>query len=380
MFRKTFLAAAATVVTATAALMGSSSIGAAPSMLDISKQVGAKVGRTSLVESSGAADPMGRTRALIDQMKEKGWLSMPVALKEHDVDHSPASAEFDFTTGTCNVLVSPKLFGAGKTVFESGLPFKFMIYHEVSHCEMHRSPKVFWTIDALNRQEADLLDEQFLMHAMDDDADRRLNFHLHLHEVYADLRAAAMLLAEGHSPEELSFIIVERTRNAMDEVHDSSRAMQKLLAGASKTTTALSTVDVDVLARRLSAEHVLKNIYAKRLTNLPGYPVDMRNIFRSQLQTAAFNLKRSGKVPEGAVVMFGNGIDHPEGMKDQYKVLSWLFSNMKSIPTYQSDEFFVDAWIKSVFGETDPFKTLDEIAIKLEPMMTAYLRNPENDQ
>lgn len=215
---------------------------------------------------------LSRAIALKAELVAAGLLtaSVDVALNE-DPDHkgSPAYALIDFKLGVCSLRMDPaalSLYG-----FDEPMAFRFMVHHELAHCELYMNPKtrVFNAAldDRSNMMLSDLLDMEFFLNGNT----ARVNGFNAYHETYADLRAIATMLKTGATDQDVARVIAYRKRFSGHSVdpHDTSSILERLMENASKERAgpqpwvSMSPLELDERVRSVADQHAPRAFFIK---------------------------------------------------------------------------------------------------------------------
>ncbi len=217
-------------------------------------------------------------RAMVDQLAQRGRVDGPVQIEAGRDLGSTARADFDFVTGACRVRIDPE---SAAVHYPAPAALRFLVYHELSHCEFYRRPGGLFRHAELSGRDARLLDDFVLLDALDaDDPEDRLNLYPLAHETYADLRAAALLIEEGADREVLRRIAAMRSDASFDRYHATGPALARLMTCRRRRSPACGW---STTVRALAGEHVVA--------------VGIRPIFRPHARVSDGVLAASRKPP-----------------------------------------------------------------------------------
>lgn len=117
-------------------------------------------------ERGWSEDPIGAARVLAADLTRRGKLSVAVDIEPHTLPISAGLARYDFAARRCEVRINPALLA--RSAFDSFERFRFLVYHELAHCELYARPGGFFAHFGLTSAGARSLDDLVLF-----DADRK---------------------------------------------------------------------------------------------------------------------------------------------------------------------------------------------------------------
>ena len=296
----------------------------------------APLGQSRLDESADVRveRPLHAARRLASQLAARGLLSVPVRFVDRDLGQFNAHAEYDFASATCRVTLDASRFGG--SAYRTPLAFRYLVYHELSHCEWYARPGVFAALTEGDERAARMLDDLLLFDAVDAPEDRlQLNLFAFAHEVYADVRAVALLANEGVPAEELAFTARLREVAAFDLHHGTAAAIDAVLAGhgAPLHADALER-RVRAVAARFIAQSQLRLIFSANDT-LPQWLWQLLRSRRTTLLQAGVAAAQSAPATPGppstsadASPLWGDAAAHPERL-GAYRSLQWWYRTVK---------------------------------------------------
>lgn len=218
-------------------------------------------------------DLFARARQHYQFAKSHGHITATIQFEQnHDekLASSPGYAIPDFPGGRCKVFLNPKAIHAAK--FDSPFDFRFMIYHEMAHCELYFKPHALAPFPELNPVANLLLSDLVQIEYLHKSASKRINGYNVYHETYADIKALGMLSAEGAASRDIARIIAWRTETgarAVLDTHNTGEAIKDVLLLDGKK---LSAETIDRLARNLADRHIVNSFIRKTLNSIGGAP------------------------------------------------------------------------------------------------------------
>jgi hypothetical protein len=213
-------------------------------------------------------------------------------LFEHNTElryvDTPARAVPNFAEGTCTVYLSPE--SVTKLGFDQGSRLRFMVFHEMAHCDLYYSLTTIQAFPELPLQAnlllSDLLEIEYLF---PHNGARHLNGYIAYHELYADIKAMALMLNEGAVWDDIEPIWLFR-RSSMASViggHDSERLLMQMpfhMAGP------LLPMKLDSKVRMLTDRHIVNSFIEKVFAPLPLHFAASRQL-EGGLRTICSSLK-----------------------------------------------------------------------------------------
>lgn len=254
-----------------------------------------------------------------------------------------ASADFDFASNRCVLLLDPDRVGHRDPAWRSELALRFALLHELSHCELFARPGVFGSSTGGDGIAAAMLDDLLLFETIDAPEDRPyLNLFALAHEAYADVRAIALLREEGVAAEALAFVADIRDASPFDQNHSTGAAIRAMLALRAEAVRgdALEAAIRGVVAGFLVREHL-------RRTFSPDEDLarSVWQVLRSH-RLSVLGRARAGEAIDTAPHL-GNAGHHPAGL-DGYPSIRWFFRNAET--GADNDEARADRWLGDSYG------------------------------
>lgn len=99
----------------------------------------------------------------------------------------------------CEFYLSPKYAAR----FSDKISFKFLVLHELSHCEAYNKPPLAFSWPSLSNYQNHLLSDLIYLEAAMMIDDERQNGYSIFQETYADIRAWALMIRSGTKPDDL---------------------------------------------------------------------------------------------------------------------------------------------------------------------------------
>lgn len=211
-------------------------------------------------------DIIARAREIHRDLGQRGHVRTKAEFHRtpHPKDaETPAYVEYDFVRGTCQVFLGEK--GMRKEGFLDEFSFRFVLYHELSHCHLFANPRqanVFARLSALaNRMLSDYIQLEYLK--VSDAEEMLASAYLSYQENYADAKAVALLLAEGWPRKRILEIakLRETDIHTVTDSHHSGGMFERLLA---EDWAARGARELDRKAREIADTYSADNILSKR--------------------------------------------------------------------------------------------------------------------
>lgn len=141
---------------------------------------------------------------------------------------TPARAVPDFLEQSCTVFLSPE--SAAKLGFDHGSRFRFMVFHEMAHCDLYFSLSTIEQFPELSQQANLLLSDLVEIEYLFPHGARQINGYITYHELYADIKALALMLNEGAVWDEIEPIWLFRRASLASIVggHDSENILMQI--------------------------------------------------------------------------------------------------------------------------------------------------------
>lgn len=176
------------------------------------------------------APSLARARALAAELSGPETPRVVVtAADDPRYDHTPAYAIYGFRDSQCRLYVNDE--AVRRYDFEDEFSFRFMIYHELSHCYLYANPRPIRAFPGLseraNRLVSDLVELEFLQ----SDVPGRVNGYNAYQETFADVRAISLLVAEGQPLESVQRLLSYRRdaeSSAVDPHNDAPAVAEAL--------------------------------------------------------------------------------------------------------------------------------------------------------
>lgn len=165
------------------------------------------------------------------QAYQNGYITSVIRF-EHNTElrymDTPARAVPDFAEGTCTVFLSQE--PAAKLGFDRGSRLRFMVFHEMAHCDLYFSLSTVGEFPELPAQANLLLSDLLELEYLFPHGSRHINGYITYHELYADIKALALMLNEGAGWEEIEPIWLFRRASMASIVggHDSEQMLMQI--------------------------------------------------------------------------------------------------------------------------------------------------------
>ena len=301
---------------------------------------------------AGTDDPLDTARRLARRLAARGLLSVPVRFADRDHGQFNAHAEYDFASGTCRITLDAGRLG--DSPYRTPLAFRYLVYHELSHCELYARPSVFGALTGGDEQAARMLDDLLLFDAIDAPEDRpQLNLFAFVHEVHADVRAVALLMNEGVPAVDLAFIARLREAVTFDLHHGTAAAIGAVLGGRGAPLQAGALErQVRATTARFVAQSQLRLIFSANET-LPRWLWQLLRSRRAALLQARPDRAEAWlAAPAERSPLMGDAAAYPERLH-AYRSLQWWYRTMQRAAVEQGmaagtpddDAHQVDAWM-----------------------------------
>ena len=205
-------------------------------------------------------------------------------------DRSPGYAQMHFERGVCTMMINERLTLGSD--FKEEFWFKFMIYHELSHCHLFANPRPIRPFPRLSsaaaRMVSDLVHLDFIQNG-DDEDERRPNAYGTYQETYADVHAIGMLLAEGEPASRIEQILGFRTRGMTlpGDTHMTAGAIED----AERVPWAsLDAAGIDAAAREI-ADKYLAQVFLKHYVRPEEYVAKPSEVLASKVSAPYYELR-----------------------------------------------------------------------------------------
>jgi hypothetical protein len=203
------------------------------------------------------------------QAYQTGYITSVIRF-EHNTElryvDTPARAVPDFAEGSCTVYLSPE--AVTKLGFDQGSRLRFMVFHEMAHCDLYYSLTTIQPFPELpppaNLLLSDLLEIEYLF----PHGSRHLNGYIAYHELYADIKAMALMLNEGAAWDDVEPIWLFR-RSSMASVIGSHDSDQLLMQVPFHMAEPLLPMKLDSKVRMLTDRHIITSFIEKVFAPLP---------------------------------------------------------------------------------------------------------------
>jgi hypothetical protein len=296
------------------------------------------VHRATVAEAS--VEVVERARGLSEALARRGRVFGTVRIEAGRDLGSTARADFDFVTGECLVRIDAE--GAA-ALYRDAASLRFLVYHELSHCELYRRPGGLFRQAGVGAAQSRLLDDLVSLDALDaDQPEDRLNLFPLAHEAYADLRAAALLLEEGADREVVHRIAAMRAEAVFDRYHATERALLRLLE---LPPAALSGARLEKTVRALVGEHLVVAGMESTFRPAKEFPLALWQLVESRMGSVHGRLAAG----HGQWSAYLGNADAEGAQLAAYPHLAWAFGHRTDADAYTRREF-IDAWVKEVYG------------------------------
>jgi hypothetical protein len=179
---------------------------------------------------------------------------------------TPARAVPDFAEGSCTVYLAPE--AAAKLGFDQGSRLRFMVFHEMAHCDLYFSLTTLQPFPELPPQANLLLSDLLEIEYLFPSGSRHLNGYIAYHELYADIKAMALMLNEGAAWDDVEPIWLFR-RSSMASVIGSHDSEQMLMQVPFHVGEELLPMKLDSKVRMLTDRHIVSSFIEKVFAPLP---------------------------------------------------------------------------------------------------------------
>jgi len=266
-----------------------------------------------------------------------------VSITSRAVVRSFAAADYDFASGRCVVSLDPRRSVA--PALQSALGRRFVLLHELSHCEFFARPGLFASTTGGDRVAAAILDDLVLFDTIDPPEDRpALNLFALAHEAYADVRAIALLRESGVSAHRLAFVAELREASPFERNHASAAAIRAALA---LPDTALQGDALEPAVRAIVARFVVAHHLATTFASSNDLPRTLWEVLHSRRGSVI------GRAQAGEAIVtaphLGNGDAHPDGL-ERYRSVQWYYRRIdREHPPFTELEY-TELWMAYSYG------------------------------
>ena len=207
---------------------------------------------------------------------------------------TPARAVPDFAEGTCTVFLSPE--AAAKLGFDRGSRLRFMVFHEMAHCDLYFSLTTLHAFPDLPAQANLLLSDLIEIEYLFPISSRQTNGYITYHELYADIKAMALMLNEGAAWDEIEPIWLFRRSSLASVVggHDSERILMQVPFHMEEAQ--LLPMKLDSKVRMLTDRYLVTSFIEKVFAPLPLHFAASRQL-EGGLRTICSSLKSPWSSP-----------------------------------------------------------------------------------
>ncbi|MBI5238906.1 MAG: hypothetical protein HY926_00395 [Elusimicrobia bacterium] len=235
---------------------------------------------------------LAKARTLYQGLKAAGHVHAVVDFKlvdGPDYDRSPGYADYDYARNRCAMLLNERLLAESQ--FKDEFLYTFMVYHEVAHCDLFADPREIKPFPSLSpragRMLSDLLHLEFLQAGADEAM--RPNGYGTYQETYADIKAMALLLAEGRPKEQVSAILRFRESSPFPfmDTHDTAGALGKVLRHPWRAMAARA---IEAEARAMADEYIAGHFLAKAVPS-DEYSARASEVLASKIRTPLVNYR-----------------------------------------------------------------------------------------
>jgi len=216
------------------------------------------------------------------------------ANKDPEKAGSPAYTTFDFARRLCTVTLNAE--AAAVSGYDEALMERFMIYHELAHCDLFAAPheiRAFPQLSPLaNRMISDLVHLEFLGWL----EPGRPNGYIIYQETYADVKALALMIAEGETPERLGAIYRRRAGGIRmpADPHATEGVFEEALSTPWRT---MDAGRLDDRARSLADRHIVDN-FLRPVFQTDNVAFDASSILTANLRTPLSGARSEYSPPE----------------------------------------------------------------------------------
>ncbi|MBI4061433.1 MAG: hypothetical protein HY403_08395 [Elusimicrobia bacterium] len=291
---------------------------------------------------AGISDPVRTAQAHYLELRNKGHVRAAVRVSSGadplraGPPDSPGYAIYDFQRRVCTVFLNPAAIRAFE--FDEPFAFRFMIYHELAHCDLFAFPH---EINALpgagaraNRMISDLVHLEFLHN----DDSRPVNGYGTYHETYADVKAVALLLAEGHSRERVREIVRYRASNVVSfmESHDNAGVFERILR---MPWSGRAPARLDSEARAVADAYIPTN-FLRKVFGAGGVPFVASDIVAAALRMPLSTLRFEHSPPADRAVIEGRLADVADARQGAWREYARL-ARAGGTPESVIEAFFI---------------------------------------
>lgn len=217
----------------------------------------------TMCRASMQDDAQAQYLKLVDQKMITGKIVFSDTQDQNYI-HTPGYAVFDFDKHVCTIFLNDKAIKKNK--FDDAFSFRFMVYHEMSHCELYARPHTIMLLKVKpewQKMASDVIHLEFFHSSMG-----RVNGYKTYHEIFADIMAISMMKqADNETDDALAKIMAYRAGNAMAfmDNHDSANAIKKYLTTLDNKTPYESA---KIYAEEAIEEAFFKKVFKKNLTDI----------------------------------------------------------------------------------------------------------------
>ncbi len=233
---------------------------------------------------------------------------------------TPARAVPDFAEGSCTVFLSPQAIS--KLGFDQGSRWRFMVFHEMTHCDLYFSLTTLHPFPDLPAQANLLLSDLLEIEYLFPSGSRQINGYITYHELYADIRAMALMLNEGAAWDDIEPIWLFR-RNSLASVvggHDSERMLMQVpfhMEGQ------LLPINLDSKVRLLIDRYLVTDFIEKVFAPFPAHFSASRQL-EGSLRTICSGIRSPWSSPREIAFLqrrLGEGASSPKSLWQEVAAL-----------------------------------------------------------
>ncbi|MBI4062003.1 MAG: hypothetical protein HY403_11315 [Elusimicrobia bacterium] len=333
-----------------AAAPGAAASGLPEFDLDLERFLRRAAAGTPVGAPAGAESPsfLKRAEELYRGLRRAGHLKAEaVFLPNTDpkMPGAPAYVVYDFTKDVCSVYIGER--GMRRHGFQEDFLFRFVIYHELAHCHFYANPRElrpFPTLgDRANRMVSDLVYLEFLQMSGDD---ARVNGYGTYHETYADVKAAAILAAEGWPRARLQEIarFRENAPFSFHDTHDNAGVFEKVLSVPWKS---FDPERLDAEARAIADPYIVGNFLRKVYKPAVWDFLTLSQILVGSLKTPYADLRSPGIPEDVRSEALRQYTQAGASQNPVWRKYAWLIRAVRARPR---DERIIEAFFESRYG------------------------------
>lgn len=255
--------------------------------------------------------------------------------------HSPGYAVFDFQKNVCQFKLNENALK--ESIFKEKL-LKFFIYHELSHCDFFAHPFVTFNFKELTTAQNKILNDFVFLDILLQ-TEKRLNAYNVYHEAYADVRAMALLLAEGYTPDDFKQLMALRLDDSLDGHHSTASGFGEVFQQNWKAMSPKEVQDKVVL---ISGKITLNNFFADFYSKYEGTTDAFFNIYTSNVAsmvtTYFYNFESDKEFHEERFLLIKDNV-----IINKYPLWNFVSQNLLVVPKHKTADVFLAKLDKNLY-------------------------------